>query len=192
METPHLSASFSPKRPSSLHPPVVSQPAPKELRLGFGLAPLHIRSRRYRNGFAWRLPSKTVLYQRPTAGKRCAEKKNSPVLMIGATARALISNNCGAICVCIFARGFGMQRLLGCAVHQIVWAWRDLEWDPGGDLQTLCVQYMNGMPRVEEKKKGICSRYCHISWYFVIFRERPVFCERSQKRTFRRPEWHLS
>ena len=57
--------------------PVVSQPAPQELRLGFGLAPLHVWSRRYRNGCAWRLPSKTVLYHRPTAGKRCGEKKKN-------------------------------------------------------------------------------------------------------------------
>ena len=77
METPHLSASFSLKPPSSLHPPIVSQPPPKELRLGFGLAPLHIRSRRYRNGFAWRLPSKTVLYHRPTAGKKVRGKKKT-------------------------------------------------------------------------------------------------------------------
>ena len=80
METAHLPASFSPKPQSNFRTPVVSQPAPKEPRLGFGRVPLHIRSRRYRNGFAWRLTSKTVLHHRPTAAKkgRGEKKKNNP------------------------------------------------------------------------------------------------------------------
>ena len=34
-----------------------------------------IRSRRYRNDIAWSLPSKTVMYYRPSGGKRCGGKK---------------------------------------------------------------------------------------------------------------------
>ena len=36
---------------------------------------MHIRSRRYRNGAAWRLPSKTVIQKRPSARKKERRKK---------------------------------------------------------------------------------------------------------------------
>ena len=36
---------------------------------------MHIRSRGYRNGAAWRLPSKTVIHERPSARKRGGGKK---------------------------------------------------------------------------------------------------------------------
>ena len=83
-----------------VQPPHTSRvPAPKEPRLGFGRVPLHIRSRRYRNGSAWRLPSKTVLYHRPTAGKRSAEKKTNKIRVCGCrrvvfcTGKNLLSEN---------------------------------------------------------------------------------------------------
>ena len=57
-------------------PPAVSEPAPKELRRGFSPAlHAHPTSRRYKNGIAWKLPSKTVIHSRPSARKRCGEKK---------------------------------------------------------------------------------------------------------------------
>ena len=37
---------------------------------------MHIRSRRYRNGIAWRLPTKKIIHRRPSAEKRCGKKKN--------------------------------------------------------------------------------------------------------------------
>ena len=70
MGTPPPSASFCQKRP---FPPTYQRsPSPPLRSWGLDLAQpfMHIRSRRYRNGIAWRLPSKTVIHLRPSAGKK--------------------------------------------------------------------------------------------------------------------------
>ena len=74
-DTPSISQLHS-EAPLPPRVPAVSQPAPKELRLGFGPAIMHIRSCRYRNGIAWRMPSKTVIVK-PSAEKRCGGKKTA-------------------------------------------------------------------------------------------------------------------
>ena len=60
--------------PTPAHQP---SPSPPLKSWGFDLAQpfMHIRSRRYRNGIAWTLPSKTVIHSRPSAGEGCGKKK---------------------------------------------------------------------------------------------------------------------
>ena len=90
-------ASLRSTRPASTRQ---SSPSPP-LRLGFGLAPLHIRSRRYRNGFAWWLLRKTVLYHKLTAGKRRAEKKKGDARQWD-----------GMLCVCLWCDVVGCEVML--------------------------------------------------------------------------------
>ena len=74
-DTPlHQPASVRSAPPTPAYQP---SPSPPLRSWGLDLAQpfMHIRSRRYRNGAAWRLPSKTVIHERPSARKRSGEKK---------------------------------------------------------------------------------------------------------------------
>ena len=64
----HQPASVRSTRPAPAHQPSPSLPLKS---WGLDLAQFF----RYRNGVAWRLPSKTILYYRPSARKRGGEKK---------------------------------------------------------------------------------------------------------------------
>ena len=69
----HQPASVRSAPPTPAYQP---SPTPPIRSWGLDLAQplMHIRSRRYRNGAAWRLPSKTVIHERPSARKRSGEK----------------------------------------------------------------------------------------------------------------------
>ena len=80
----HQPASVRSAPPTPAYQP---SPSPPLRSWGLDLAQpfMHIRSRRYRNGAAWRLPSKTVIHERPSARKRGGGKKknhlqNKPLL----------------------------------------------------------------------------------------------------------------